>query len=174
MKIIYVDIDGPLATDECSRVLEKTKWHPKLYRMNAKCVGVLNEILKVVECEMVVSSDWRTYFTLEELGEIFEWNGIIKKPIGITNRECVSFNDITRNRIHQIKLSVEELKPEAWVAIDDLPIGMQYLTYGVTNHVFCDPIEGLSVYNKQLVIDFLNNKQNINGNQEESTGTECK
>ena len=159
MKLIYVDIDGPLATDECSKITENTKWHPRLYRMNPKCVAVLNEIIAETNCELVVSSDWRTSFNLEELGEIFEWNGIIKKPINVTPRECRSMRDLVINRAHQIKMSVAELKPDAWVAIDDLPIGMNLYSVGITNHVLCDPIEGLAAFGKkQQVIEFLNDK----------------
>lgn len=159
MKLIYVDIDGPLATDECSKVTENTKWHPRLYRMNPKCVMVLNEIIAETNCDLVISSDWRKSFNLEELGEIFEWNGIIKKPIHFTPLECRSMRDLVINRAHQIKLSVEELKPESWVAIDDLPIGANMFTVGITNFVLCDPIEGLAGNGKkQQVIDFLNSK----------------
>ena len=46
MKLLFVDIDGPLATDGCSDVKFKTKWHNNLYKMNPSCVKILNEILE--------------------------------------------------------------------------------------------------------------------------------
>lgn len=151
MKLLYVDIDGPLATDECSSKKEQTKWRDALYRMNDNCVSILNEIIQETGCDMIVSSDWRHYFTIEELGEIFEWNGIIKKPIGITSDERRSFFDLDINRGYQIKKSVDELKPEKWVAIDDL-----FLKNLIENFVYCDPIDGLCGKGvKQQVINFL-------------------
>ena len=51
---------------------------------NTKAVKVLNEILEKTDADIIVSSDWRNNFTLEQLGEIFEWQGVIKKPIGVT------------------------------------------------------------------------------------------
>lgn len=151
MKLLYIDIDGPLATDECFFKKEKTKWSNALYRMNDNCVFVLNEIIQETGCDLIVSSDWRNYFTLDELGEIFEWNGIIKNPIGITSDEKLSLSDLDRNRGHQIKKSVDELKLEKWVAIDDL-----FLEKLIENFVYCDPIDGLCGKGiKQKVINFL-------------------
>lgn len=157
MKIIYVDIDGPLATDDSAKIVEKTKWHPKLYRMDSKCVTVLNEIITETGCELVVSSDWRVHFNLTELGEIFEWNGVIKKPVNVTPQECISFSDKARNRIHQIKLSINEIKPEKWVSIDDLPLGQQYYSTGLPCFVECEPIAGISREGiKESILKFLN------------------
>ncbi len=156
MKVIFVDIDGPLATDESSKMREKTKWHPNLYKMDVKCVSILNEIIEDTGCELVVSSDWRIHFSLEELGEIFEWNNVIKKPIGVTSQECISMSDSAKNRIYQIKLFLDEIKPEMWAVIDDLPLGINNYKFGLTNYVYCDEIEGLAEKNKkQEVIDFL-------------------
>lgn len=144
MKLIYVDIDGPLATEGCSNTLEKTKWHDRLYRMNKDCVLILNEILQETGAEMVLSSDWRHHFNLEQIGEIFEWNGIVKKPIAMTGIESVSFSNVEKNRIHQIKQSLEELKPEKWVIFDDLHLGNEFYSDGLENFVLIDPIVGLT------------------------------
>jgi hypothetical protein len=160
MKLLYVDIDGPLATDECSKTVYHTKWHPRLYKMNPNCVVALNEIIVETECDMIVSSDWRKSFSIEELGEIFEWNGIVKKPIGVTSLDCVSMSNSALNRIHQIKQSLSDLKPTTWAVIDDLPMGIQNYTMGIPNVVFCDPIEGLAAKNKkEEVVNILNHKE---------------
>lgn len=151
LKLIYVDIDGPLATDGCEKTTYETKWHKKLYRMNPDCVAILNEVLNSTGADMIVSSDWRRPFNLEQLGEIFEWNNIIKKPIGITSFETISFGNLALNRIHQIKLSVAELEPEKWVAIDDLNLSTSYgEVSGLKNYVMIDPIEGLTGKNKKV------------------------
>jgi len=56
-----------------------------------KAVKVLNEILEETGAEIIVSSDWRLHATLEELGDYYESQGIIKRPIGVT--EIFHFTD---------------------------------------------------------------------------------
>ena len=43
-----------------------------------KAVKVLNEILEKTNAEIVVSSDWRFHANLEELGDYYTSQGIIK------------------------------------------------------------------------------------------------
>lgn len=150
MKLIFADIDGPLATDECGK-REDTKWG-SIYRMNPKCVDVLNDILKETDAELVISSDWRLYWSLEEMGEIFEWNGIIKKPVGMISNKNVSMFDLEINRIHQIRIYLDEHKPEKWVAFDDLNLKSKK----VPNFVLCDSIDGLCGENvKESILKFI-------------------
>jgi len=152
MKLLFVDIDGPLATDGCSDVKFKTKWHNNLYKMNPSCVKILNEILEETGAEMILSSDWKLHFTLEQIGEIFEWNEVIKKPIAFTISESVSMSDLERNRIHQITKTLEIHNPEKWVAFDDL-----FMQKGLTNFVLVDPLEGLAGDGvKDRILSFLN------------------
>jgi len=56
-----------------------------------KAVKVLNEILEETDAEIVVSSDWRLYATIEELGDYYESQGIIKRPYSIT--EVFNYGD---------------------------------------------------------------------------------
>lgn len=49
-----------------------------------KAVKVLNEILEKTGAEIVVSSDWRHHATVEELGDYYESQGIIKRPYATT------------------------------------------------------------------------------------------
>lgn len=156
MKLLYVDIDGPLSTEGCDETIVKTKWSNFMYRWNPICVKILNEITTETGAEIVLSSDWRNQFTLEELGEIFEWNGIIKKPIAITGKECVSLTNLEKNRIHQITLSLDEHKPEKWVSFDDLFLGQKHYEEGLINFVLIDPIVGIAGEGiKQEILNFL-------------------
>jgi hypothetical protein len=106
-----------------------------------KAVKVLNEILETTDAEIVVSSDWRLHANLEELGEYYSSQGIIKKPIGITEvfhytnwleekriPEDFSWNR-TDGREQERHFEIKEwLKnhPEVthWVAVDDLHMGI--------------------------------------------------
>lgn len=100
MKVIFLDNDGVicLASNWGSRHKKQKKWGgmklsmrgseiPLEYRFDnfdPKAIKVLNTILEKTGAEIVVSSDWRLYATLEELGDYYESQGIIKRPIGLT------------------------------------------------------------------------------------------
>ena len=50
-----------------------------------KAIKILNEILEETGAEIVVSSDWRLHANLEELGDYYISQGIIKRPIAVTD-----------------------------------------------------------------------------------------
>ena len=96
-----------------------------------KAIKVLNEILEKTGAEIVVSSDWKLHATVEELGDYYESQGIIKRPIDRTLNLDEFDPDSAgiyhwkgwkeRARILEIKRYLED-HPEIthWVAIDDL------------------------------------------------------
>ena len=101
-----------------------------------KAVRILNEIIEETGCEIVVSSDWKLHATLEELGDYYESQGIIKRPIALTPniQTCTWHKDMTwywnpRQELEMIR--VIEMKqylhdhPEVthWVSVDDLNMG---------------------------------------------------
>ena len=49
-----------------------------------KAISCLNEILEKTGAEIVVSSDWKNWANVEEMGGYYEEQGIIKKPIAFT------------------------------------------------------------------------------------------
>jgi hypothetical protein len=52
---------------------------------DTKAIKVLNEIIEQTGCDIVVSSDWRLHATLEELGDYYISQGIIKRPVDVTD-----------------------------------------------------------------------------------------
>ena len=109
-----------------------------------KAVKVLNEILEETGAEIVVSSDWRLHANLEELGEYYESQGIIKKPFAVTD----IFKDIFPKEWNAFRYRAElELErsmeighwlqnhPEvtSWVAIDDLNMSPEFLSKYFSN-----------------------------------------
>lgn len=127
-KVIFLDIDGVLATHKEFWVC-RPKYYKKYpeaeelkipYPFNTGCVKVFNEILEKTEAEIVLSSDWRTHWTLDELDKIFKFNKVIKSPINVTNREVASMSNLERNRAYQIGAFISDHKITNWVAIDDL------------------------------------------------------
>ena len=110
---------------------------PVEYRFDdfdTKAVKVLNEILEETGCEIVVSSDWKLHATLEELGDYYESQGIIKRPIALTPNisTCKNYgNYIWSPRWELEMIRTIEIKqylhdhPEIthWVSVDDLNMG---------------------------------------------------
>lgn len=116
----------------------------RLDNFDTKAISVLNSILEKTDAEIVVSSDWRFHATLEELGEYYESQGIIKKPIGLTDRILYkNYEDFPWNR----KVDLEQTRSleilewletrddiTHWVAIDDLDMSLRN-DWGLPNFV---------------------------------------
>ena len=85
---IFLDLDGVLCTFNeymrpTSKFWQKHKEAKELrlpYQFNSKCVKVFNEILIITDADIVLSSDWRTHWNLQELDNIFKYNKVIKSP----------------------------------------------------------------------------------------------
>ena len=157
-----------------------------------KAVKVLNEILEETGAEIVVSSDWRLHANLEELGEYYLSQGIIKRPIAVTDQFKDVFPsewsggfrfraDLELERSMEINHWLEN-HPEVtqWVAVDDLDMSIKFLgdrfssknesdkKPGLTNFVLTPRSrEGIKQSGvKEKIIKFLTNeeyKSNISG-----------
>jgi len=153
MKVIFLDNDGVICLSENwgSRRKKQIKEgrsmgtsvrelpiHLRLDNFDKKAVKVLNKILETTGAEIVISSDWRFHGTLEELGEYYISQGIIKKPIATTE----VFKDIFPKEWSTLRFRADlELErymeidnwlknhPEVthWVAVDDLNMGVDFL-----------------------------------------------
>jgi hypothetical protein len=159
MKVIFLDHDGVicLSTEWGSRFKKQTKVGRKLSQsveslpvdarfdnFNKKAVKILNEILEETGAEIVVSSDWKRWANVEEMGEYYESKGIIKKPISFTPNlgQCTWYNDkvwiwsrdwdLEMSRVIEIKQYLYD-HPEIthWVSIDDLDMGKTGKKWGV-------------------------------------------
>lgn len=74
-------------------------------------VSNLNRILELTGAEIVVTSDWMRNITLPKMQEFYLANGVSKVPT-----DYVAGGD----RAASILRWVENYKPEAWAAVDDL------------------------------------------------------
>ena len=133
-----------------------------------KAIKVLNQILEQTDAEIVVSSDWRTWATLEELGEFYLTQGIVKKPIALTPT-LASFDPKSaelfyykrwyeRTRITEIKEWLKNNQVDKWVAIDDLNMSPQFNGgYGLDNFVLTPrSTEGIKQSGiKEKILGFL-------------------
>lgn len=153
--VLFLDNDGVicLSNNWGSRVKKRKKDKVSLvmndpdveakYRFDyfdKKAIKVLNQILEETGAEIVVSSDWRLYANLEELGDYYLSEGIIKKPIGVTKRyigcdkpdefEWVRRTMYEQQRCIEVRQYLTD-HPEIthWVCVDDLQLGEKD-TYG--------------------------------------------
>lgn len=166
MKIIMLDHDGVICLDNNwgGRAKKWKKFHTqnpqwefenrplncRFDNFDPKAVGVLNQILKQTGAEIVVSSDWRLHASLEELGDYYISQGIIKRPIAATDifkdlfpKEWNAFRfraDLEIERSMEIAHWLEN-HPQVthWVAIDDLNMGVEFMS-----KYFADKNPGLS------------------------------
>ena len=85
MKIIFLDIDGVicLSREWGSRKNKTKRWEleggegeiPVTIRLddfNKIAVNVLNDIILTSGADLVISSDWRLYATLDEMKDLFK------------------------------------------------------------------------------------------------------
>ena len=155
MKVLFLDNDGVICLDNNwgSRHQKQKKWSgmklsmrgreiPVEYRFDnfdKKAIQTLNEILEETGAEYVVSSDWRFHGTLEELGEYYLSQGVIKKPYDVTGmfkalcpREWASLRfraDLELERFMEIQNWLDN-HPDVthWVAVDDLDMSVDFLS----------------------------------------------
>ena len=198
MKVIFLDHDGVicLSTEWGSRFKKQRKSGRKLTQsvdslpvvarfdnFNSKAIDILNEILEETNVEIVVSSDWKRWATVEEMGEYYESQGIKKKPIDFTPffRDLMKdgkapkigefhyqrFEDLEQERHFEI-LDYLKDHPEIthWVAIDDLNMGIDIVYtdgqedqryWGLTNFVWTpQESEGIKQSGKkEKILEFL-------------------
>ncbi len=157
MKVIFLDNDGVicLSNNWGGRTKKWAKYRSEnpnssQFKQDApvsvrfddfdqKAVKVLNSILEKTGAEIVVSSDWRYHATLEELGEYYKSQGIIKAPISTTSStqdiEPEMWKVLRFRADLELERSIEILywlnkHPEVthWVAVDDLDMSVEYLS----------------------------------------------
>ena len=187
MKVIFLDFDGVMCLAEqwggrAKKILKFKKEFPgtteddmpawiKLDNFDLKATKVLNSILLHNEVEIVVSSDWKLFATLEELQDMFDKYGVIKSPID-TTPNLVSYQ--SKSQFTQIELEqwrIKEIKtwldnhPEVtnWVAVDDMYLGEKIgpvsgnSNGGLTNFILTKQYVGIKECGiKEKIIKFLN------------------
>lgn len=158
MKVIFLDHDGVicLSSEWGGRLSKQVKFRKKLTasiqsfpidirfdKFNKKAVKVLNEILEKTDAEIVVSSDWKVFANLKEMGEFYDLQGVIKKPIAFTpplelctwfdNEKNFSWDknfDLELNRVIEIRqFLIDHPEITHWVAVDDLNLGKEFTKY---------------------------------------------
>ena len=180
MKVIFLDHDGVicLANNWGGRYKKRgydsnpeTPLDIRMDNFDEKAIKVLKKIIEETGCELVISSDWKRWGTLEQMKEMYITRGI-KPPIDLTPMlsECTVHGnnfiwskewDLEQTRTIEIKQYLHE-HPEIthWVAVDDLDMskngeGRDY--WGLDNFVLTPKsTEGIKqVGIKEKILKFL-------------------
>ena len=198
MKIIFLDHDGVICLSnnwggrhkkqkeygrKMGQEIKELPVEVRFDNFDRKSIDILNSILGETGAEIVVSSDWKRWATVEELGEYYESQGIIKRPIDSTAffkdlqaaGKIPGFDDFAWERYSELEQErhfeiLDWLKnhPEVthWVAIDDLNMSIPVKTYhygdfdrewGLTNFVWTPQMtEGIKQSGiKEKILQFL-------------------
>jgi len=170
MKVLFLDHDGVicLAKQWGKRNSKSSKKRgEKFDPFCKKAIKVLNEIIKKTDCEIVVSSDWRTYCQLSEMQDLYLERGVIKKPVGYTivfsNKDPDILDETSEYKdYYKINARVREKEIQhwldthpnvsKWVAVDDLPMNkLDSFVHTIR------PDEGIKQYGiKEKIIKKLN------------------
>jgi hypothetical protein len=183
MKVLFLDHDGVICLDknfggrfkkqkkislDSSSSYKSFPVSSRFDNFDKKSILVLNEIIHFTNCEIVVSSDWRSWATVEEMGDYYEQQGIIKKPIGYTPnsykiQEKSEWNpslDLEISRSLEINEFLNtNLNISKWVAVDDLDMSIKNIgDFGLPNFVHTPKSsEGIKQIGiKEKIILFLN------------------
>ena len=122
MRVLFLDIDGVICTSSTYGRGKDNKWDA--YMFDIKAVAVLNFILQETGAEIILSSDWRHHYTLQEMREIFCHNNVIRGPIGFTpSSNTYTAMNLEGGRSDEILMWIKthawknDIK---WCAVDDL------------------------------------------------------
>lgn len=121
-KYLFLDIDDVMVT---TRQHHSRNLHPKYITspFDEKCVNVLNKIIIELNPIIIISSDWRTRFSLDELNEIFYDNGVESEISDFTpdlmGIQFSNLSEINVCRATEILDYVRKNQITNWVAVDD-------------------------------------------------------
>ena len=129
MKILFLDHWGTIClADKHGREHNKTdlpninemRIHGSLDNFDKEAVNVLNSIIAKTDFEVVISSDWKKWCSLDKMKEFYKEQGIIKPPLDYT--PTIKGN-IFKTRALEIMAWLSINSIDKWVAIDDLYLG---------------------------------------------------
>lgn len=131
MKVIFLDIDGPLSVEpwmDCTIKINKSLTIP--HALEKEEVNALKKIIDCTGAKIVISSDWRKHFTLLQIRSILEFYGIPRMTvIAMTHMRHKKINSSNKmNRAYQIIdwINAHKKKIEAWVSIDDYALHREF------------------------------------------------
>jgi hypothetical protein len=134
-KIIFIDIDGPLAygtwMDGRVTLNEQGKTFTIPYPWVEEDCQALKKIVDQTKAKLVLSSDWRKHYSFIQMRRIFSYYGINEWDlIDVTTHQDLwhkmSRPSIDWERASEIVKWVKDNKVKNWIAIDDLNLANEF------------------------------------------------
>ena len=150
MKVIFLDFDGVMSLmgqwgGRFKKILKYQYKFPgvleddipawvRFDNFDPKAIKILNSILLHHDVEIVISSDWKLYASLNELQDMFDKYDVVKLPIDTTpnlisyqSKSQMKKDELIKWRIKEIKLWLSK-HPDVthWVAVDDMDLGEKF------------------------------------------------
>lgn len=135
MKVIFIDIDGPLAwgswQDGKVKIMEGTHHEFTIpYAWVKEDCDALAEVIKRTGANLIVSSDWKKHYGIYQLRMIFEHYGIGRWCVMDTTTHINLMRKMSSppewDRACEIRTWVKSFKPKHWVTIDDMPLNISF------------------------------------------------
>jgi len=142
-KVIFLDIDGVLNTDQLCEDSGRSHSHPlfsPIQHLSTELVTALYEVVEATDSDVVISSTWRKTYNIQCL-RAFLWGCGFKctdRIIGTTR----SFKDLLRH--HEIAdwlQSRGQARPKSFIIVDDNEYACPK-DYRADRFVHCDPESG--------------------------------
>ncbi len=156
-KILFLDIDGVLATDECfnhKHFMTSIDGVEMPYCWNEKCCVQLQNIIISTKCKIVLSSDWGKLYSLDDIKTMFEYYYIdYNSLIGFTDRVNITMSGYNRNA--EVKKWVHQHRISKWCVVDDILLNLDNFIH------IQDTSLGLTKEKANKIIEILNGRTSI-------------
>ena len=129
MKVIFLDHFGVMCLankhgrthnqDDFPR-LDEMRIHGNFDNFDSDAIIILNSILKETGSEIVVSSDWKNWCSLERMCDFYLSQGIIKKPISFIESNHINSSIKEQRSLDILDFLNNNRSITNWVAIDDM------------------------------------------------------
>lgn len=153
---IFLDIDGVLATENERFYLSVKKYDQELnvYGFDKKCVKVFNEICAELNPIIILSSDWQHHYTIKQINDFFERQGITHKITDVTGTaygdKFTNLSQLEECRAYDIVQYAKKHGIKKYLAIDDLDLNHWLDGYFVRTPRAFEGIKQSGVKNKIL------------------------
>ena len=133
-KIIFIDVDGPLAWgtwgDGKVSLNEGSHLFTIPYPWVEEDCQALQKICDETNASLVISSDWKKHFSFRQLRRIFQYYGVTAPIVDITTHQDLwhkmSRPAIEWERAAEIAKWAKDNKISNWISIDDMRLDQQY------------------------------------------------
>lgn len=122
-KYLFLDLDSVMITE---REHHSDNLHPKYMvdPFDPQCVDVLNEVTKIANAFIILTSDRRLRFKLSEMNEVFKHNGVMFPVKDYTpdfwGTVFTKLQDADMCRGFEILRYVHQYQIENYVVVDDM------------------------------------------------------